>query len=100
MMHANGHQRAAFTLIELLVLIAVIAILAGLLLPAVSRAKEKAHRAKCFSNLRQVLLAATLYGIDNRDTYPFQLEDGVPVRAIGGDGLNYYDLLLPYSSLQ
>ncbi len=62
--------RLGFTLIELLVVVAIIAILAALLLPALSRAKEKARRVKCSSNLRQVGLALHMYANDNRERLP------------------------------
>jgi prepilin-type N-terminal cleavage/methylation domain-containing protein len=59
------HGAPAFTLVEMLVVIAVIAILAGLLLPALARAKEQAKSAKCVSNLHQIFVAMTMYVDEN-----------------------------------
>ena len=72
----SGAAGRAFTLIELLVVIAIIAILAALLLPALSRAKNKARGVLCLNNGKQMMTAVTLYTGDYNDFYPPNPDDG------------------------
>src|ERR1043166_2005127 len=68
--HKRNPLLHSFTLIELLVVVAVIAVLAAMLLPALKNAKGKAMQVACMSNLRQIHAAFVLYAADNRDYMP------------------------------
>jgi prepilin-type N-terminal cleavage/methylation domain-containing protein len=82
--------RRAFTLIELLVVVAIIAVIASLLLPAVTLVKSMARRTQCASNLRQVGMAITAYADDHGDIYP-----AARIR-VGGVQVHWFELCAGY----
>jgi prepilin-type N-terminal cleavage/methylation domain-containing protein len=82
-----GRRRGGFTLIELLVVIGIIALLMGLLLPAVQKARESANRISCANNLKQIALAMHHYHLDT---------EHLPPRCVGDSGATWAVLILPY----
>ena len=86
---------SGFTLIELLVVIAIIAILAAMLLPALSKAKQKAQRTICLSNQRQLQLAWTMYSDDNSGSLPPNYNKTDNLTGWIGGILNWDTILTP-----
>jgi len=89
--NSSSQKRSGFTLIELLVVIAIITILAALLLPVLSRAKEKGRQASCLNNVRQQTMAVLMYAAENNDNLP-------PTAYLNtaGDEVDWPALLDPY----
>jgi prepilin-type N-terminal cleavage/methylation domain-containing protein len=85
---SSRNTKSAFTLIELLVVIAIISILAGMLLPAIYKAREMAKRAECGNNLRQIALAISMYAESFGGSYP--------TSAVGKGTTRYEDLGILY----
>jgi len=93
-------SRNGFTLIELLVVIAIVAVLASILLSVFSRAKERARRASCQSNLKQIALAMQQYVQDNGGVYPPMVHqdrnpDGTPCNAV-----RWFQSVYPYVKMR
>ena len=110
MSHPARRRRHGFTLVELLVVIGIIALLIGILLPALSRAREQANATKCLNNVRQMALASMLFAQDHKGYMPTASDDDLAqvndpyknkwVYRANGDGsssvMDCFSSLVPY----
>lgn len=92
--HPISRLRPAFTLIELLVVVGIIALLAAILLPVISKAKEQGRATACLSNLRQVGLALQLYTQDNNNRLPVMYDAPVVSNSVTPTNLATIDRVL------
>jgi prepilin-type N-terminal cleavage/methylation domain-containing protein len=97
-MRSHVQVKAGFTLIELLVVIAIIAILAALLLPALSRAKIQGQRISCMNNLRQIGLMMQIYTDANDDTFPAHRNQGLDTSDANASLTNWWGVTIADSS--